>query len=413
MIRGTRESLVALVVQGGGRALFLALVSNLYGAHVLGVVALATTVMVLFALVFGVSSDFSAAVMAGQHPERAHVLRFNALLYSGLVLLLSSPASMLLYATFGSSIFADYGVVARVALPVMAAAQAAQLQIQGIHVGLGNFRKVTAGHAIHYAGLLTGAYLVWAVGLDGESLLPLYALMLVIKAGYQAAALPRVGDGSAPTSLRVFRSQLHEGLHMMLGSLANLLNYRLDALFIAYFMPTFQVGIYAAAAAVAEATLYVPRGVGQAALSWASSTSDGDERGRGWWGQVRSLFVGVGLAGLVVVGGLSLLLSGIMPWVFGAEFDAAVPPARLLLVAALFNGLGLLAMNVLYGTGHARLNTRAGGLAVALNAVGNVFLTPRFGLLGAASASLVSYTVYGGLAMGTLWHVASRGPVKE
>ena len=122
---------------------------------------------------------------------------------------------------------------------------------------------------------------------------------------------------------------------MMFGTLANLLNYRIDALLLAYFLATEQVGFYAAAVTVAETTLYLPRGIAQAAFPWISSTTrlPGRELPRQ---RIRNMVLILAAATSALAVLLILLAPVVIPPVFGLGFEAAVPAARVLLVATVF-----------------------------------------------------------------------------
>ena len=403
MIRGVGSSLVSLLAFGAGRALFLLAVARFYGPSTLGVVVLATTIMVLLAIVLGVASEPSAAFLTGRNPERIPTLRGNAARLGMASAVCSVPLLLLLAAVLGEAALAEFGPLAWSALPLMIGGQVAQHQIQGIQVGLGDFRGVTRGHVLHHGALLLGTVLLIALGLPGQAVLPLYAGTLILKAWYQASTLPRgqrARAGEAPWHLLV--EQARHGVHMMLGNLVNLLNYRLDSLFIAYFLGPRDVGLYAAATTVAEATLYLPRGISQAAFSWSSSLQPAEPADPDRRKTVRRLFVRLAVAGALLASAVALVVPLLLPALFGRGFTPSVDPARILLAAAFFNGLGLLAMGLLHGTGQARLNSRAGAIAALLNAAANATLIPRFGIQGAAIGSLLSYGAYAGLSVTAL-----------
>ena len=73
-----------------------------------------------------------------------------------------------------------------------------------------------------------------------------------------------------------------------------------------------------------------------------------------------------------------------------------------------FYGLYYVLVNVLYAAGRTQAVALAMGTAAVLNLVLNVLLIPRWGLAGAASATLVAYA---GLAIGTAWLAQSSNRV--
>ncbi len=405
MLRSAASSLTSLLVLVAGRAVFFLLVSHLFGASVLGMVALSMSVIMLLALTLDLGAASSVVRLSAKEPSWVPGLRTNTYILAVLSLAAALPICLALYRFLGDSVFTDFGIVARVSLPFLIAAQVLQLGLQGIHFGRGDFLLVARGHLIHYGVLGLGTLGCRIAGLDGEVLLPLYLLALLLKAGFLAGKLDSgAGRLGSAERLRFLRLQIREGLHMMFGSLANLLNYRIDALLLAYFLPTEQVGFYAAAVTLAEVTLYLPKGIGQAAFPWVSSATRQPED-RVPRREIRKMALSLGATSAVLAAVLILVAPVAIPVIFGSSFEPAVAPARVLVVAAAFNGLGILAMSLLYGLGRADLNTAAGVLAAIANVVANLLLIPRLGIVGAAWASCVSYVLYFAITTLALRHV--------
>jgi O-antigen/teichoic acid export membrane protein len=82
----------------------------------------------------------------------------------------------------------------------------------------------------------------------------------------------------------------------------------------------------------------------------------------------------------------------ILHFLFGASFVPATQPFRWLLLAAAAWGLGSIVISGLRGFGHPGLSTMAKFTAAIVTAVALVTLLPRYGITGAAVASLIGYT---------------------
>lgn len=392
MIRKSFYSLLSLFVMGLGKAAFVLLTANLYGPEGQGIVTLGITVMVTVALLLGLGTEFANTQLVGQDPSRLQPLRNNSAALSACALIAAGVVMAAAFRLFDATIFKDFPAEGQPILVLLIALQIYHLQIQGLVVGLGNFKNLTVGNLLQYLLVSGGILATYAAGQPPISILYVWAAGLIGKTAYLFAYLPRGSRmGSRGRPLEVLRAQLTRGPQMMAGNLANLLNFRLDAYFIAYFLPASHLGWYAVASMIAEGTLYLPKAFGQVAFSWAAAGStDQKSQTEG----IRNIFLTASYSILLVVLAAQLVLGLVLPWLFGEPFSPAVAPTRVLLVAVVFYGIGLVAMNLIFGFGNASWNTRAGIVAAVLNAAGNAYAIPRWGILGAAYTSLISYAVY-------------------
>ncbi|WP_334140976.1 lipopolysaccharide biosynthesis protein [Rhabdothermincola sp.] len=180
---------------------------------------------------------------------------------------------------------------------------------------------------------------------------------------------------------------LRYGLPLMLASIPQWLNVRLDQLLLAAFVPSDELGLYVVA--VAWAGLVTPLVNALGVVLFPRLAAEPDEQTR-----EQVLFLGIRVtvlvtAGLVfAVGGLTPLA---VPLFFGGAFSAAIGPAAILVA-----GSGLLATNFVLEEGFRGLGrpgdvlrAELGGLAAT--AVLLAGLLPGLGILGAALASLGGY----------------------
>jgi O-antigen/teichoic acid export membrane protein len=179
---------------------------------------------------------------------------------------------------------------------------------------------------------------------------------------------------------------LSYGIRVSWGNIAWLVNARLDQLVLGLMMPFAALGNYAVAASMATSLMPIPAAFASTTFARVPAMVAAERRhaiGSAAWRAVA-------LTGLAAV-----LLAGASPWlvpfVFGQAFSAAVIPAVLLLGGTVVLGLNYVLSDALRG-----LNRPARVAAIETAAVvvtGGLlwWLVPRFGILGAAVASVLSY----------------------
>lgn len=183
----------------------------------------------------------------------------------------------------------------------------------------------------------------------------------------------------------VIRALLSYGVRGHIGNLCQFLNYRLDVLVVNYFVGATGLGLYTAAVRVAETLLQVPNAVAFVAFPAAAS---GQPNARGFASRILPLSVGATAAGAV-----ALALAG--PWlirvVYTSTFaDSYAPLLALLPGMVLLGAVKVLAAEVA-GRGYPHYNSAVSALGLPVTMTLALVLVPRYGLLGAASATSLSY----------------------
>jgi O-antigen/teichoic acid export membrane protein len=182
------------------------------------------------------------------------------------------------------------------------------------------------------------------------------------------------------------------GSRAWVGSLARFLNFRTDQILMGFLATEAALGIYAVAVNASEVLLYLSAATATALLPIAARADTGlrtEQALRGF----RSTAVVTAAAVLAA----ALLGPLLLPWVFGAQFEASVTPFLLLLPGALgFAAMAVFSNALVAGSspGFSSIGpTVSLGLGVALDLV----LIPRFGASGAAVAASAAFIV-GGIA---------------
>lgn len=230
-------------------------------------------------------------------------------------------------------------------------------------------------------------------------------LLVAVEAWRRVARRTAWRPGHRPARPRrdLGREVLTYGVRGQVGGMMTLLNLRLDFAVLGAMAGPAVLGAYAVASKYAE-LLRLPG----TALTWVTyprlAAMSAEEAGR----TARRL-VGPTL-GANLLGALPfLLLAGpVMTLFYGAKFEAAVGPARVLVIGMLIGGAAGVASGFLYGRGRPGLNSWALGLGVVLTVVLDIVLIPTYGVYGAAFASTTTYLLTDGALVFLLMRVSRR-----
>jgi O-antigen/teichoic acid export membrane protein len=196
----------------------------------------------------------------------------------------------------------------------------------------------------------------------------------------------------------VLRAALPMGTALGLG----LMMYNIDTVLLGFLMAPIMVGWYSAAYKPVTVALAVPvtyfRGLFPA-LSRAHTES------REGFREIvdRSLRLTSAFAVPIGVGG-TFLAEPIINLLFGPDYANSVRALQVLSWSAVFVVLRGTYRQALNATGKSRLDLRCAGAAAALNLGLNLLLIPRYGIIGAAAATLVSEILWLTMAAYCFYH---------
>jgi O-antigen/teichoic acid export membrane protein len=158
-----------------------------------------------------------------------------------------------------------------------------------------------------------------------------------------------------------------------------------------------QVGLYTSAYRITNMVMIV---VGSVHAAYLPALTQATRQGPSVVGGIaqRSIDVTVVFAAPIVVGG-ALLAAPLLSVIFGADFAGGGPAFRLLLVSLALLLVSLTVHDVILVYEQMRKEVWVVAGAAVVNAIANVALIPRYGLIGAASATLLAelLIVAGGL----------------
>jgi stage V sporulation protein B len=364
--------------------------ARLLGTSGVGAAGAAVALATVAAIIANGGINISTIFMLGQRPSDVRRI-LGALIPIAVGAAILAAALM---AIAGLAIGPSIGLGGRPDLFLAAAALAAAIVtfefIGAIVLGLGQTRTYVTAELVRGVGTLA-ATTVLLVGLLRSDVGFILAATIAIVAATAfnvrriarsiGAIEPRIDGAVAGEALAI-------GMRGQIGNILQLMNLRLDQLIVPAFLSLSSAGVYVIAVRVSEALAQI--GSAAASLIFPEVARQADpletsltERA------VRATAVLVAVAGLV----LGLLAEPFLTIAFGSEFAEGSLALRILLVAM----LPLSLMRILAGDlkGRGRPGTVSVAMAVAaLVTVGlDLILIPRFGIAGAATASLIAYAV--------------------
>jgi O-antigen/teichoic acid export membrane protein len=251
---------------------------------------------------------------------------------------------------------------------------------------IGLLNLAATGTTVVGLGFLVACVVWLRLGVEGaiwvEFLMGVGSVLLM------AFLLRRSGAWGRPWLDRsLWRRSARFALPAYVGTMAAYLNYRVDEVIIAAFLPAEQLGFYALAVAVAERLWILPGAVATALLPHLANSPERDPR----------LAARIARHVMLWTGGACLLvfaLADVLIRVLYSEaFAPAVTPLRWLLPGIFALSIGKILVAELLVREKPRYTLWATGIACSVNIAGNLVLVPRLGISGAAIASSVSYSL--------------------
>jgi O-antigen/teichoic acid export membrane protein len=182
----------------------------------------------------------------------------------------------------------------------------------------------------------------------------------------------------------VVRLLLGLGLRGHIGNVVQTFNYRLDVLLVQAFQNQAAVGLYQTGVLLAEMVWYLPNAVSAALLPQIAATRDATTTPR--VARHTLLLTTAGAIGLIAVAwpGLAWLRPAYLP---------AVAPMSILLIGVVALSIHKVLASDLSGRGLPLYPSLTSTLALVVTLVADLLLIPRYGIVGAAWASTLAYTV--------------------
>jgi O-antigen/teichoic acid export membrane protein len=205
---------------------------------------------------------------------------------------------------------------------------------------------------------------------------------LIIVARRASAVTPNATRAS-------YRELFGYGLPQYVGSLTTHFSYRFDTYLIALLIadPAAPLGFYSMAVTMAEMVFIFPGAVQTVFFPHVAGSLRADADRQVPQVSRVTLLVSI-VAAVVVAAAAAVLFRFVLP-----AFSDSMQPLLVLLPAVVALSVGNVTSGYITGIGRPGISSAIGVVAFAVNVVANLLLIPPLGIVGAAAASLVSYTL--------------------
>ena len=264
-----------------------------------------------------------------------------------------------------------------------------------IFQGLQDFRSYNIPGMLNQAVMLGMVLLliwVFKIGVVGAILSYLFGALislvsLIILVRFKIGnnfLIPFLPDGN------YIRHIIRYGILAHLSNLLGFLSYRIDNFILMKVTGPAAVGIYAIAVSLGE-RLWLPTNAISSALfpRIASLYEEGEKQNTITPIVARIVF----WLTLPLAFGFGFISYWLIPLIYGQEFAPSVYPFLGILPGIIMLNIGKIISNDLAGRGKVGLNLVITGIGFVVNLISNFTLIPRFGPLGAAVSSTISYSL--------------------
>lgn len=248
---------------------------------------------------------------------------------------------------------------------------------------MGGYNLLRASQPVFFAALLVGLFIAHVTHL--RVLVGIWMTAVWLPALLSLIVVSRTfGIWTAP-SRRFVKHAFGFGWRSHLGAVVQYLQHRADVVLIMYFLPLRDLGIYSLAIGLVELLWYVPQSVSQVLLPHVASSTVADAD------SITSAFCRASVTAAALLSLLLALVSTVViPWLVPA-FRAAIPVIWILLPGAVVASIFKVLSSDLNGRGQPLKTLFPPATALLFSAAGCVYAVPRYGIIGAALVTSLSY----------------------
>ncbi|MGZ4308728.1 MAG: oligosaccharide flippase family protein [Gaiellaceae bacterium] len=403
---------VTLNILGTGTSLFLGFFSSLLLARWLGpsgrgLLAIMVQISSLTFAIAAVGLPIAVMYFASRPHARTGAILVSNMVYGAVLAAVFIPAFWLLREPIADLFSHGRGglawVLAGALVPLTFLDWTTHNQLVGkLRFGLFNVLLVVAKIAsVAAIVLLVG----WAgIGVTGALIATAISSLVMIVGSLP----PLLAEGGLVFDRSLLRSMIRYGSRVQIGTILQLLNYRLDVIILQFYRPLSAVGYYVVASILAELVITVANAFQSSVLPLVSHY-EGDER------QAATSTSSLRHHGILAVAatlGNAVFAPLVIIFLYGSRFHPALLPLFILLPGMWFLGTGTVVAGDLRGRGYPGLSSAVAGAAVVITVVLDVILIPFYGVPAAAIVSVIAYVVYGVTSLIVLSRV-SKIPVRE
>lgn len=295
------------------------------------------------------------------------------------------------------------GVPAEVLWSGMVAFPVALLQafLTSLLVGVQDFTRYNkALLSTPVATLALAVVLVWALDGGVVAAVATYIGSHIIALGYTWRLLASHVAASGPDeydSGTYMRDCIGYGWKVHLSNIIAFANYRADVFLLNLFLTPAAVGLYMVAVHIAERLWTLSASVSTVILPRLSQLHEQEEQRK----RITPI-IGRWVLYFSVLGGGVLMIAApaLIAMLFGDDYATSARVLRWLMPGIVLGSMSKILGNDIAARGRPEVNSYASVAVVTVNITANVLLIPRFGVIGAAAATSIAYSLHAFLMLG-------------
>ncbi|MCZ7557317.1 MAG: oligosaccharide flippase family protein [Bacteroidia bacterium] len=378
----------------------MVVIARAFGADVLGIIALGSTLLTVFSAIIVFGQDTYGIRRVASEPDNVRLITSEVI---STKLMLSIPV-VFLYVAFVAMLFGSTGIHDTVlylfGLPLIFSV----FSLDFLFIGQERNHLIGARMLVQATcyflclgaiSLLSGTVVLIPVSLAGAVL---------------AGTIFSHSRGRPDLHLRIAgilqrsRQALKASTILGISQISVILYLQLNVLVVGAIVAAEQLGIYAAGQRVTAALAFVPGILLQVHMARIGSASSAGERRR----CIGTLLQSMSFIGGLLCGNLFILAPVVLPAVFGLAYSGGIVPLRILSVALWVVFFNMSFANPLLLWNEERKYLTIVVSAGLLNLAASVVLSHRWGITGAAIATLITETYVLAMSVRAYMRVVGR-----
>lgn len=188
--------------------------------------------------------------------------------------------------------------------------------------------------------------------------------------------------------IKVLKKEFRYGIIVFLASVFISVNYRVDQLFIKFYLGEYSLGLYSVAVYLAELLFVVPNSIGSILMGRLANIKNDFK-------EFTSTIIKATFYCTLILSFLGVLCTPLVPIVYGKDYITVIPTIIILFSGIIFASMGKAAYSYFMMKNKVKKYMYICFVTMLFNVILNIILIPYFKLNGAAVASSLSYILYG------------------
>lgn len=256
--------------------------------------------------------------------------------------------------------------------------------------------------------LLTLVFFIWIVRLSVFGALLSFLLSNLIVAIYSLCIIVKEYKIKICFNYEIIKSLIKIGVVYAFALFIMQLNYRIDIFLLEKLSSMKEIGYYSLGVSITEMLWQLPLAIGIVVISRSAGTNNQAALTKSVARLLRVSFLVVFIASII----LFLIIPFIIPLIYGKDFIPSIQIVQTILPGILIFMIFKILSSSLAGIGKPHIIIKIFIPALIINVILNLILIPKYGGLGAALATNVSYTL-GAICLLIVYSRVMKIPVIE